>query len=168
MMVSAIIHDEIVYDSVTHEWQKIAGDSGELDKYNKSRNTFLAYQWGIYVTAHARKRLQQMIDIVGIDVIYVDTDSVKFINEKHCEEFEKMNDALIKQCHDNDIRAYSVKDNETYYLGIWDFDGHYDLFKTCGAKKYVYENEKGFHCTVSGMSKKLGAVAIGSVQNFNI
>lgn len=168
MMVSAIIHDEIIYNAESHEWQKVAGDSGELDKYNKSRNTFLAYQWGIYVTAHARKRLQQMIDIVGIDVIYVDTDSVKFINKKHCEEFDKMNDVLIKQCHDNDIRAYSVKDNKTYYLGVWDFDGHYDLFKTCGAKKYVYENETGFHCTVSGMSKKLGAAAIGSVQNFNI
>ncbi|MEI2421515.1 hypothetical protein V6O07_14670, partial [Arthrospira platensis SPKY2] len=69
-----------------------------------------------------------------------------------------------------------IKDGEEvttrFYLGTWDNDGNYKRFKTLGAKKYCFEKiKKGkekFEITVSGMSKKKGAQAVGTIENFEI
>lgn len=183
MCVTAIDHSEITYNSESFKWKEIAPDLNDsLDKFYKSRNNFLSYQWGIFVTANSRKRLQTMLDVVGMDVIYIDTDSIKFINDKHIKEFEEMNKKLQSQAENNDIPGYVDRDGERFYLGTWDNDGNYRRFKTLGAKKYCYEItekkdkpdeniKKGditFHITVSGMSKKEGAKAVGSIENFKI
>lgn len=197
MMVTAIDNDNIIFED--NEWKREKGDIDKLlDKFYNSRNNFLSYQWGLYVTANARYHLQEMLDIVGMDVIYTDTDSIKFINEKHIKEFEEKNNELIEKCNNNDMRAYSEKDGKKYYLGIWDYEGKYEKFKTLGAKKYCVVNKKKFkkvigkneikinkkpskkfikecgkklfklEITVSGMSKKLGAKAVGTIENFQI
>lgn len=172
MLVSALVHNEIIFTDA--EWETITADIDEnLSSFYNSRNNFLSYQWGVFVTANARKRLQDMIDVVGIDIIYIDTDSIKFINEKHVAEFEEKNKELIEDCSSSTIPAYADKDGKRYYLGIWDKDGVYKRFKTLGAKKYCDEkfNKKGelvFEITVSGMSKSKGAKAVGSIENFNI
>lgn len=199
MMVTAIDNDEILFSKDNNEWEIVSGNLDEqLEKFYSNRNSFLSYQWGIYVTAHARNHLQEMLDIVGMDVIYTDTDSIKFIDEKHIAEFEEMNEKLIAKCLNNDLRAYSEKDNKKYYLGIWDYEGKYERFKTLGAKKYCTVKKKKYRkrngvnsvqinvkpnkkfikecskklfkleTTVSGMSKKLGAKAVGSIENFEI
>lgn len=167
-MVTDILHNEILFDN--GEWTETQSDKQEqLEKFYKSKNNFLCYQWGIFVTANARKRLQRMIDVVGKDIVYIDTDSIKYVNDKHTKEFEELNKELVNDCLNNDIRAYSDKDGKRYYLGIWDFDGHYKKFKTLGAKKYCYVNDDdSFHITVSGMSKNKGAKAVGTIDNFLI
>lgn len=174
MMVTAIDHTEIEFNINNFEWFAYAPDiEKSLDDFYKSRNNFLSYQWGVFVTANARKRLQEMLYIVGEDVVYIDTDSIKFVDERHIAEFDEINKKLIEQAENNDIQAYVTKDGKKYYLGTWDNDGAYIRFKTLGAKKYCYESynddgSKGFHITVSGMSKKDGAKAVGSIENFNI
>lgn len=174
MMVTAIDHEEVCFNPDSFEW---GVEREPLEKYledfYKSRNNFLSYQWGVFVTANARARLQSMLDIVGSDVVYIDTDSIKFINEKHVAEFIKLNKELIVQAESNDIPAYVDHNGTRFYLGVWDNDGAYLRFKTLGAKKYCYEskNKKGditFHITVSGMGKEKGAIAVGSIENFNI
>lgn len=50
-------------------------------------------------------------------------------------------------------------------LGVWDFDGHYQQFKTLGAKRYIVqysydgrnpEKKRGtYNLTVSGLNKKV-------------
>lgn len=174
MMVTAIDHDEIIYNSDTMLWDRDKPNIEEslLDFY-KSRNSFLAYQWGVWVTANARKRLQDMLKVVGMDVVYIDTDSIKFQNKEHIKEFEEKNKEVLEMVYNNDIRAYSVnKDGKEFPLGVWDNDGNYLKFKTLGAKKYCYNKiKKGnevFEITVSGMAKKKGARAVGSIENFNI
>lgn len=174
MMVTAIDHNEILYNNDTMEWSEEKCDiTKSLEDFYKNRNNFLSYQWGVFVTANARARLQRMIDVVGEDVVYIDTDSIKFVNEKHIAEFEKLNDELIAKALENDIQAYAEKDGEKYFLGIWDNDGAYKRFKTLGAKKYCYDslNKNGeltFNVTVSGMHKKKGAERVGSIENFLI
>lgn len=171
MTVTAIDHSEIKYDSETQEWEEIKPVIEEaLHQYYKSRNNFLCYQWGVFVTANARRHIQNLINIVCNDIVYIDTDSIKFLNKANCKYFEDENEKLKSIAINNDIYA-SAKDKKCNerYLGIWDFDGFYPQFKTLGAKKYAYYDEcNKFHITVSGMNKKKGAKAVGSLDNFNI
>lgn len=173
MTVTAIDHSEIEYSE--HEWNELKPDITEaLEKYYKNRNNFLSYQWGVFVTANARNHLQNLIDKVNDDIAYIDTDSIKFQNDKNLKYFEDENIILQQIAIDNDIPAFAInKEGEKMYLGIWDYEGKYEEFKTLGAKKYCFTkyNKKGeliFGTTVSGMSKKLGAIAIGCIENFQI
>ena len=38
-------------------------------------------------------------------------------------------------------------------LGVWDFDGHYEKFKTLGAKRYLTFNNGEYKLTCAGTSK---------------
>lgn len=181
MMVTSLVHSDITYDVYSMEWDEVKGDiEASLEKFYKSRNNFLPYQWGVFVTANARKRLRTMLKVVGRDVIYTDTDSIKFENIKHVEEFNQINKKLMEQAETNDIPAYCDRTDiidgkevtERFYLGTWDNDGEYLRFKTLGAKKYCFEKmKKGkeiFEITVSGMSKKKGSERVGKIENFMI
>lgn len=160
-MVTDICHDEIVYDN--GEWSKATPDLIEsIAQYSTSKNSFLLYQWGVYITANARWELQKMIDAVGWDFVYADTDSVKFIGKQHLQSFKDRNDYLLAK--KQRYRNYADRQNEDgtvtrFYLGIWDDDGNYKKFKTLGAKKYAYIDSKDnkLHVTVSGLSKQKGA-----------
>lgn len=172
-MVTDICHNEIVYDN--GEWTKVTPDLIEsIAQYFTSKNSFLLYQWGVYITANARWELQKMIDAVGWDFVYTDTDSVKFINKKHLQSFKDRNDYLLTKYQR--YRNYADRQNEDgtttrYYLGVWDDDGFYKKFKTLGAKKYAYisddkDKKTGeirkdvLHVTVSGLSKQKGAAEL--------
>lgn len=182
MSVTSIVHNDIEYDQYSMEWSELVGDTETaLTNFYKSRNNFLPYQWGVFVTANSRKRLRSMLKVVGRDVVYTDTDSIKFRNKIHVKAFEEINKKLMLQAENNDIPAYcdrtDKKDGKEvitrFYLGTWDNDGEYIRFKTLGSKKYCYEklDKKGkikFEITVSGMSKKKGAIQVGSIENFNI
>ena len=130
-----------------------------LDKYYNNRNSFLSYQHGLWVTAHARNRLQKALDVVAGDVVYIDTDSVKYLGD-HDRDFAKLNIEIIDQAKNNDIPAYVVKENGVItYLGVWELDAEYDEFISLGAKKYAYK-KKGHtdvEITVAGLAKKSGA-----------
>jgi hypothetical protein len=168
MTVTAIDHSEIEYNN--HEWFEIQPDTATaLEKYYNGKNNFLSYQWGVFVTAHARKHLQDLLNKVNDYVVYTDTDSIKFIGEKNKKYFEQVNAELIKIAKNNDIPALAYdKKGVARYLGVWDYEGCYDEFKTLGAKKYCYNKGGEFHITVSGMSKKKGAKAVGGIDNFII
>ena len=181
MSVTSIVHSDIDYNIYTMEWTELKGDTeSALEDFYKSRNNFLPYQWGVFVTANARKRLRRMLKVVGSDVVYTDTDSIKFENIKHVEEFNQVNMELMREAETNDIKAYcdrtDIKDGKEvttrFHLGTWDNDGEYLRFKTLGSKKYCFEklkkDKKFFEITVSGMSKKKGSERVGKIENFQI
>lgn len=169
MMVTAIDHDEIYYSADNDvKWKVEKEDLKEsLDNFYKSMNNFLSYQWGVWITAGARYELRLAVTKVGNDFVYCDTDSVKYIGD-HDDIFDELNKRIIEEDENAFPKAYSEKDNEKYYLGVWEDDGKYSEFRTWGAKKYSYNDKKGFHITVAGMSKKKGAERIGSIENFKI
>lgn len=168
MMVTDISHSEIEYNAETHEWDEDKPDLEEaLDSYYNSRNSFLQYQHGVYITAHSRARLQRGIDYVSEDTVYVDTDSVKYIGS-HASAFKDLNEYHISKCNNSKHRCYSDFDSKRYYLGVWEHDASYTRFKTFGAKKYAYDDESGFHITVAGINKENGAKIIGSLENFTL
>lgn len=120
----------------------------------RNKHAFLAYQWGVWVTAWARYELEEGLKIAGHNYVYCDTDSVKYIGD--CD-FTAYNSAKKKRS--TDTGAYATdKHGETFYMGLYESDGSYAEFATMGAKKYVYrETPDGeTHCTIAGVNKKLG------------
>lgn len=77
-----------------------------------------------------------MLNVIGKDVIYCDTDSIKYIHN-HAADFEKKNAELQAQAIDAGAYADNIH-GERFYLGTWDCetpDGNeYTEFKTLGAK----------------------------------
>lgn len=158
MMVMAPVREIItIIDGVWDE--KMPKDiKGELEKYYKRRSTFLAYQWGVWVTAYARKYLQEAIDICGDKIVYVDTDSCKFIDDPDiCARIDEINTRIRSQAVGADVPsiARTIKDVEQI-LGAWDNEGVYEQFRTYGAKKYATVKNGEFEFTVAGLGKAAG------------
>ena len=123
-----------------------------LNDYNK--HAFLAYQWGVYVCARARMHLQQGIDLCGSYFVYCDTDSCKYIGDS--VDWDKINDAVRKEAKRNGTFA-SDENGNIHYMGLFEKEDHIKRFKTMGAKKYAYEDDKGeLHITIAGVNKRIG------------
>lgn len=165
MIVTDIIRQENLF---TDQWEK--GENSTLEEYYSKRNNFLTYQWGLFVTAICRTNLQKAIDKIGLDCVYIDTDSVKFVGE-HDNVFKQINQEMIDWCTQNDIINYVNVGNHKYFLGLYDKEKGYSEFITLGAKKYAFNQNKKIGITVAGLNKKSGAQELerkGGLSNFKI
>ena len=158
MTVTNILNTEIEYHDGEYTEKKMTEEEMEeaLDKYYKNHRSFLNYSWGVFVTAYARRELEDGLNIAGLDTVYCDTDSVKFIGN-HDREFEAYNERLNKECEEKGIRNYTEVNGKRFYMGIFDKEKGYDEFITLGAKKYAFLQNGRLGITVSGLSKKKGA-----------
>lgn len=165
MIVTDIIRQENLF---IDQWEK--GENSTLEEYYKKRNNFLTYQWGLFVTAICRTNLQKAIDKIGLDCVYIDTDSVKFVGH-HDDVFEQINQEMIEWCTQNDIINYVKVGTHKYFLGLYDKEKGYDAFVTLGAKKYAFKQNNKIGITVAGLNKKSGAQELerkGGLSNFKI
>ena len=165
MCVTNPLRDEFTYNG---EWDinKITPQEQQetLNKYNDSRNRFLFYPWGVFVTAYARRNLFTAIAELGEDYVYSDTDSVKVLNgDVHKDYFKQYNNIvdnkLRKACKHHKLPITLCMPDTikgvTKILGVWDYEGRYKRFKTLGAKRYMAETSDGkVSLTVSGVNKK--------------
>lgn len=158
MTVTNILNTEIEYHDGEYTEKRMTEEEMEeaLDKYYKNHRSFLNYSWGVFVTAYARRELEDGLNIAGLDTIYCDTDSVKYIGN-HDREFEEYNERLNKECEERGIRNYAEVNGKRFYMGIFDKEKGYDEFITLGAKKYAFLQNGRLGITVSGLSKKKGA-----------
>lgn len=164
MSVTDFIKDDNVY--LDEGWSVSPVDPVEkIEKYNTGKSRFLYYPWGLWVTAYARANLWSLILKTGYDYIYSDTDSVKMLNYEKYKPFIEKYNVLIGQKlekmmihHKLDLTLLSPKskDGKIKPLGIWDYEGHYEKFKTLGAKRYLVEKDNQFFLTVAGLSKQNG------------
>lgn len=164
MTVTDIVRDEIYYSE--HEWIAESPNLDEaINKYNKSRARFMFYPWGVWVTAYARVNLWTGIISAGNDYVYSDTDSLKMLNgDKHKRYIEKYNRMITNKISRvmeyynfpiNRTRPKTIEGKEKP-IGIWDYEGHYVRFKTLGAKRYLWlDDRKRMQMTVAGLSKKI-------------
>lgn len=161
MCVTDIVRDE---DTFIDSWTKTKAEpEDEIAKYNRSKNRFLFYPWGIFVTAYARRNLYSGIWEFQNDYIYSDTDSVKVLNhENHTDYINRYNsimDEKLKYACEfhgipfEDTRPKTIKGIEKP-LGWWDDEGEYSRFKTLGAKRYIVEENGKVNITVAGLNKK--------------
>lgn len=156
---------KITYDDVDG-WDKKTDGSYEtrlgIDnrtlKYQGIPKVVLQPTWGIWITAQARKRLLDMVHLIGDDVIYNDTDSIYFLNyTKHKHLVDEWNNKIYelnKQLFGNEYDIFRT---------LGDFDlvnkhGYITKFKTLGAKRYVktYPTKDGTlktETTIAGLPK---------------
>lgn len=164
MCVTDPVKDEHTFEG--DEWVcELANKIEKIDAYNNSKSRALYYPWGIWVTAYARRNLWLAILNIKEDYIYADTDSVKFLNhDKHVKFFEGYNKMITQKlemmCEELDIdknmlNPKTIKGEEAP-LGVWDYEGTYDRFKTLGAKRYLVQKGDKFQLTVAGLSKQNG------------
>jgi len=168
MMYTNPVRTEISV-SKSGEWtEEIPAVSDALEKFYKSRNSFLVYSWGVWTTAHARAHLQRLLDITGDDTLYCDTDSDKFISSPEILRcLDLLNDEIKRECEERG--AFVDVGGRRYYMGIFELEtagNPYKRFVTLGAKKYAYEDKDGFHITISGVQKDKGAEEMGKIENF--
>ena len=170
MSVTDIVRDDINYNDDSGEWlvDKVTIDTmlEQIGKYNDTKNRFLYYPWGVWVTAYARKNLWNGILNIGDDYVYADTDSIKFLNyEKHKPYIEWYNqdieNKLRKMCEfrklDFEEMKPKTKEGKIAMIGVWDYEGTYTHFKTLGSKRYLVRELDGkLVLTVAGLSKRNG------------
>ena len=140
-----------------------------LNDYYKT--AFLSYAWGVWCTAHSRKRLADGIDCITkygeepINFVYSDTDSIKYVGEPDIESFNK---ELEKEAIKNEAYA-TDRNGEVHFMGVFEDEGYRtpNRFKTLGAKKYVLEDrDKNLHITIAGVNKAKGGKELKKLENF--
>ena len=170
MCVQDVVKNQATY-SETGDWGfEIPDMESTIKDHNDSRNRFLYYAWGVWITAYARKNLWSGILAVGDDYVYSDTDSLKVLNyENHVPYIDWFDTQIIKKMElmcdsyklDKKLLRPKTKDGIEKVLGVWDFEGDYKKFKALGAKRYLFEKESDneipdMEITVAGLSKQNG------------
>ena len=143
------------------------------------RKTILLPQWGIWVTAHARHSLLMMLHkltMAGVKVVYMDTDSIKYIPSHKAEQiFKHYNNNKRRHLHNRKLRHAAFNDLGFFDVELKDKDGRPESapFKTLGAKRYIYydAHKDKVKATVAGMPKEsikhLGVSVKEIFDNFN-
>ena len=192
MMLTDIIQDDVLYnqDGVFENGSKWKVEKKDInavlaDKRKKWYNNFNSYFQGIWVVAYARQNLWKAVRALDNDVVYYDTDSVKYVGN-HDDYFEKYNKEAFSKL-ENVLLSLDIDINKAQpinpkgkikTLGEFKDEGTYLRFITIGAKRYVYEieefneekkcMEKKLHLTVAGVNKEHGVLALkGDINNFN-
>ena len=133
-----------------------------------NKKAFLAYQWGVWVTAWARYRLEEGIILAHGDIenpnspqfVYCDTDSVKYLGDIDLTVFNRQRILDSKRSG-----AYATDPaGITHYMGVYEKEHDMCEFRTMGAKKYVYREtpDDKLICTIAGVSKSLGGKELES------
>lgn len=185
--VMDIVRD--VFEFSDSEWKlpEIANEKVKeisIEKYNNNKNRYNYYPWGVFCTSFSRRNLCSCILAQGPAYCYADTDSNKLIKEKVNRQFfedynrtiqEKVAACLKARNIDPELAKPKNKHGKECPLGVWEFEGDYESFKTLGAKRYIYSCEptvkdgkfvypnqidkhgKEWHITVAGLAKEKGS-----------
>ena len=161
MMVTDIVRADVEYKN---SWKtNFPVVLEQVNGYNTSKGRFLYYPWGVWTTSYARRNLWSGILTFKHDYLYSDTDGIKVMNadnyQGYIDGYNKLNKRKIEAmcaAYRLDPASLSPKtiQGETKTIGNWDNDGHFDKFKTLGAKRYLVEKDGKMALTVSGVGKR--------------
>lgn len=179
MAVTREITDEIVFTAMK-EWKTNDLDKELFEKLidikkSKPYKNNMTYAQGVWIPAYQRNSLWSFVYEMDSDIVYMDTDSVKYIDETNDIYFEKYNKDVRKKqvkiaqqlgIDVNMLRPVSPK-GTICSLGEYTDEGTYDKFKTLGAKRYAYEKKGEIYIAVSGVNKTKGRTQIKSIEEFN-
>ena len=171
MSVTDICREQISFALDQNIWNDVKDEidyEKDIKQYNDSKQRFLAFQWGVWVTAYARANLWNGILAISdlknntSDYCYSDTDSLKILHaDKHKQYFEDYNNQMIKKLklmcnHYNipfDMVAPKTIKGKTKVIGLWDYEFTCN-FKTLGAKRYVVQRGDKYEITIAGLNKR--------------
>lgn len=116
-----------------------------------------------------------------MEVIYYDTDSIKYLPSEYVHEVIQKENARVwsllqKTCADLGLDADLLEPKDPkggrHPLGMWEDEvkSFASEFVTLGAKRYAYRTkcDGKLHCVVSGVNNKTGYQALkDDIRNFN-
>lgn len=184
MFCTALIPDDVYFNAQKHEWGYSDKTEEDINKYlNELRKepkgrVFLAFQWGVAVTAFARYNLFSCIlrDDKGkscdLDNVYNDTDSAKLTGKHSFKWYNAQCDIKLKEmCNKYSIPFELTRPKDK--LGIEHPLGHFEQeytakeFVTLGCKRYCYRDTKNeLHLTCSGVNKQAVSLLDDDITNF--
>lgn len=175
MSVTDIIKEVFTYNPETGEFDEELQDYDKaLREYNRDKTRFLFYPWGVWITAYARRNLFTAILETGHDYCYSDTDSIKLENPEnykyYFDNYNKQVEEKLKLAatyHNisyDEFKPKTIKGKEKL-IGVWDYEGTYDKFKTLGAKRYLVQMGDKLEITCAGVNKKYGRDYLLSFKN---
>lgn len=143
----------------------------EYEKYLKSPNTVLPYQWGAYCTAYAFRNLFYLGECVNKTYdkygnlaypphwYYSDTDSC-YSDDWNEDKIAAYNERCKQLLQANGYGPVIV-DGKEYWLGIAEPDSSYSEYVVLGSKRYCGRSteDNKLHITVAGVPKQ-GAVCL--------
>lgn len=160
MHVQKCIRYDIVEDYKTGEFDTDEDKEPEelYKKYTKKWGVILPYQWGVWCTAYAFRRLFELGKCAGT-WLYSDTDSC-YGMDWNMEAVEQYNDNVLQKMKARHYEPITI-DGKMYLLGSAALDGEYTEFITQGAKRYACRKPDGnIKITVAGVPKKTGAACL--------
>lgn len=189
LMVTKEISDEFHFDGI--DWVKIPLDENtfysKLESKQKSLSkNFLSFQFGIFVTAYARRNLWRAILELDKYVVYCDTDSVKYIGDIETNFFADYNYNVMKKhekiANELNIPVDKLSPKNPFgkkcYIGIYECENPksnneilpINEFRTLGAKKYIYRDPKSneLKMTLAGVPKGAVKCLNNDINEFRI
>ena len=159
---------EQAYAEAVHKGEYLYDKQGNI----REPQYWMPPQYGIWITAHARRRILEAIFYLGDDAIYSDTDSVYFKNYGiHKVWFDNWN----KKQEEKNRKIFGDRFDLLGDLGTFDpveikwkdedgkkHNSYEYSFKTWGAKRYIKMDEDGhMEQTIAGLPK---GTVIKSIQ----
>ena len=179
-MVTRDFSTNIVFNGDIFESIPPTEESYLLDYNKKQRRKDKLYKSaniGIFVTAYARSMLWNIIRQLDHQVVYFDTDSVKYLGSDHgvisganivtMLEYDKIAERL--NIDPSDLCPVDIN-GKPWPIGVFapepKLPTGYTDFKTCGAKKYALVDAPGdpIEITIAGVPKK-NSIYLSSVDD---
>lgn len=143
MCCSSIFHDNYVWNGQTFGLEPSTRTYEEM-----TAKQILLPQWGVYISAYARRAEIDRMTHLGHDAIYGDTDSWKVRNpDKHRADMDLYNDFIDNKLNSAnlthlDFNYIGCKDsndlkNKIRGLGRFTRESKIVKFKTLGCKRYI-------------------------------
>ena len=164
-----------IYDTTINDWKE---SPVSVDFEEEKNKQLLCPYHGIWVTAAARYELLTMLyklTKAGVTVYYMDTDSDKYEPSHKAEKiFEHYNNTIKRHRLKRGLRDPEFDDLGEFDIEVKDKAGKPRpvLFKSLGAKRYIYMIDDEVIATVAGMPKMsikaLGATTEEIFDSFSI
>lgn len=184
--ITGIVSEYPLYDDIELNEQGLSiiiplTHEEKLEQLKKNNSRFekvsmCLYMWAPYITAYAREDLYDMMLVVGRDVIFCDTDSIKFTNrdkwDKYFIESNVKNEKHLKMCGWHwfgftEKQIYSLMtpcdiNGEMHPIGNWENEG-YDIKRgnlvgiiskraKCYMLIYELDGKKNYKYVISGVA----------------
>lgn len=162
MTSTAPVRDEFIErEDGLWETRRKKGEEAEeaLSKFYSSKNSFMNYELGCWLTSICRSKLMDFVELVGYEnFLYADTDSIFYIKAPGVEERLKKKNAQMME--DNKKHGYYIEiDGKREYFNQFE-DEKEDIraFRFLHSKCYAYETMESdgklhLHTTIAGVKK---------------
>lgn len=167
------MREEIELDGIVWNTKEINDEiiQENLNRYYKSRNNFMRYEWGCATTCYARDELMHFVELIGYEhFIYADTDSIYYLSTPDIEaKIEEENKRLREFSEKHGAFIITEQGEKIYYNQFEEEKEEINKFKFLHAKCYAYEDNHNLKCVIAGVKAYNGKVTreaeLGDINN---